>query len=159
MTPEGKVTALFLGVARGEPMREVPVAEALESRGLAGCRHAEKPPGGKRQVLLMDAANPPSLGLALGQLKENIVVAGLPLESLPAGQRLSVGQAVVELTEACVPCSRVEALRPGLLKESWGRRGQLARVIAGGPIALGDTVHLLDVNPEVPAKPSPNLPG
>lgn len=159
MTVEGKVTGLFLGVARGEPMRAVASAEALEGLGLDGCRHAKKPGGGKRQVLLMDAASPVALGLAAGDLKENIVVAGLALEAMPPGQRLALGDAVVELTEACVPCQRVEAIRPGLLKASWGKRGQLARVIAGGPIALGDAVRVLDRNPDVPPKPQPRLPG
>ncbi len=159
MTIDGKVTGLFLGVARGEPMRAVEAADALESRGLAGCRHAQKAGGGKRQVLLMDAASPLALGLAPGQLKENIVVAGLPLETLPPGQRLAVGGAVVELTEACVPCQKLNDIRPGLIKESWGKRGQLARVVVGGPIALGDTVRMLDVNADVPRKPQPRLPG
>lgn len=156
---EGTVTGLFLGVARGEPMQPVAVAEALEGRGLAGCRHAKKASGGKRQVLLMDEANPPALGLAAGDLKENISVAGLPLETLPPGQRIAVGGAVVEITEGCVPCQKLNNIRPGLLKESWGKRGQLARVIRSGPIALGDVVRLLDVNPDAPKKPYPKLPG
>lgn len=158
MTVEGKVTHLFLGVARGEPMAAVAAAEALEGRGLAGCRHAKKPGGGKRQVLLMDAKHPPDLGLAYGQLKENIVVEGLDLEALPPGQRIAVGGAVVELTEACVPCQKLNQIRPTMLKEAWGRRGQLARVLKGGPIALGDVVTLLEVNEAVPRKPQPKLP-
>lgn len=155
---EGKVTHLFLGVARGEPMAAVAVAEALEGLGLEGCRHAKKPGGGKRQVLLMDARHPPELGLAYGRLKENVVIEGLDLEALPPGQRLALGGAVLELTEACVPCQKLNQIRPTLLKEAWGRRGQLARVVAGGPIALGDAVALLEVNAAAPRKPQPRLP-
>lgn len=154
-----EVVGLFLGVARGEPMQAVLTAEAIEDRGLAGCRHAKKPGGGKRQVLLMDARHPPALNLAPGALKENIVIRGIDLETLPPGQRIRIGGAIVELSEACVPCQKLNALRPGLLKESWGRRGQLARVLVGGPIALGDAAELLDVNPDVPRKPTPRLPG
>ncbi len=153
------VVALFLGVARGEPMQAVLTAEALEGRGLAGCRHAKKAPGGgKRQVLLMDERHPLDLGVALGTLKENVVIRGIDLEALPLGQRIQIGGATFELSEICVPCQKLNAIRPGLLKESWGRRGQLARVLVGGPIALGDDVTLLDVNPDIPRQPYPRLP-
>lgn len=159
MTIEAKVTGLFLAVAPRQPMRPVVAAEAVATRGLAGCRHAEKPAGGKRQVLLMDEASPAALGLVPGQMKENIVIAGLPLESLPPGQRLAVGGAILELTEPAEPCERLEAIRPGLKQEAWGRRGQLARVVSGGPIALGDGVRLLAAAAEPAAAARPQLPG
>lgn len=155
----GRIEGLFLAQAKRTPMLPVAEAEAIAGQGLAGCRHAERAPGGKRQVLLMDRASIAALGLPPAALKENVLIAGLPLESLPPGQRLALGpEVVVELTEQCVPCQRLEAIRPGLLKESWGRRGQLARVIAGGTLRVGDEARLLEVNPDAPRKPMPKLP-
>jgi MOSC domain-containing protein YiiM len=156
----GTIRHLFLAQAKGTPMMPVEQAVALEQRGLEGDRHAAKPAGGKRQVLLLDAAALQALDLPPGALKENIVIDGLPLESFEPGQRLALGpEVVVELTMACVPCQRLNQLRPGLLKEAWGQRGQLARVIRGGTLRVGDAVEVLDVNPEAPKKITPRLPG
>ncbi len=158
---QARVTAVFLAQERETPMKRVDEALAVEGRGLEGDRHAKKQRrGGKRQVLLMDAQNLRALGLPEGVLKENVVVDAMPvpLEELPPGQRLRLGEAVVELTEQCVPCHKLERIRPGLLKESWGRRGQLARVIGSGVIREGDSVVLLDVNPDAPKPIRPKLP-
>ena len=154
----GRVVGLFLAQARGTPMKKVPEIRAIEGRGLEGCRHAQKKPGHKRQVLLMDVANSRSLGLDMAALKENVSVEGIPLESLPPGQRLRIGDAVLELTGECVPCHKLDLIRPGLLKESWGRRGQLAIVLQGGVLRDGDEVALLDVNPDAPKPIRPKLP-
>lgn len=158
--PTGTIRHLFLAQEKGTPMRAVAEAVAIAERGLAGDRHAKRPPGGKRQVLLLDSASPDALGLPPGTLKENIVIAGLPLEDLPYGQRLGLGpEVVVEITMVCVPCQKLNQIRPNLLKESWGRRGMLARVLNGGTLRVGDAVTLLDVNPEAPRKIVPKLPG
>ncbi|MFY0528504.1 MOSC domain-containing protein [Archangium gephyra] len=158
-TPTGTIRALLLAQERGTPMKRVPEAQALEGRGFVGDRHGKKKPNGKRQLLLLDEASHGALRLGPGELKENVVISGVPLESLPPGQRLALGtEVVVELTEPCVPCSKLERLRPGLLKESWGQRGQLARVLRGGTVREGDGVRLLDVNPDVPRPIRPKLP-
>ena len=158
-TPTGTIHALLLAQERGTPMKRVPEAQALEGRGFVGDRHGKKKPNGKRQLLLLDEASHQALRLGAGELKENVVISGLPLESLPPGQRLALGdEVVVELTEPCVPCWKLDALRPGLLKESWGRRGQLARVLKGGALREGDAVRLLDVNPDAPRVIRPKLP-
>jgi len=140
-------------------MASVDEALAVEGRGLEGCRHSRRAHGHKRQVLLLDERALEELRLAPGALKENVVVSGLPLEGYVPGQRLALGdEVVVELTGPCVPCSKLERLRPGLLKESWGRRGQLARILRGGRLRTGDAVRVLDVNPDAPRVIVPKLP-
>jgi MOSC domain-containing protein YiiM len=155
----GTIRALLLAQERGTPMKRVPEARALEGRGFEGDRHGKRKPGGKRQLLLLDEASHGGLRVGVGELKENVVLAGLPLESLPPGQRLALGEeVVVELTEPCVPCSKLERVRPGLLKASWGRRGQLAKVLRGGTVREGDAARLLEVNPDAPRPLRPKLP-
>ncbi|RKH63341.1 MOSC domain-containing protein [Corallococcus llansteffanensis] len=140
-------------------MRRVPEARAVEQHGFEGDRHQRRAVGHKRQVLLVDEAQRAALDVPLGALKENVLVEGLALDALPPGQRLALGpEVVVELTEPCVPCWKLDALRPGLLKESWGRRGQLARVLKAGTVREGDPVRLLDVNPDAPRVIRPKLP-
>lgn len=140
-------------------MRRVPEAWAVEQHGFEGDRHQRRAVGHKRQLLLLDEAQRAALDVPEGALKENVLVEGLPLDALPPGQRLALGaEVVVELTEPCVPCWKLDALRPGLLKDSWGRRGQLARVLKAGTVREGDTVRLLDVNPDAPRIIRPKLP-
>jgi MOSC domain-containing protein YiiM len=146
-------------------MLRVPEAVAVEGCGFEGCRHFQRMLGKhrelllKRQLLLLDDASREALRVEIGALKENVLLAGLPLDALPPGQRLRLGdEVVVELTEPCVPCWKVDQIRPGLLSESWGRRGQLARVLRGGRVSEGETVRLLDVNPDAPRIIRPKLP-
>ncbi|WP_366934406.1 MOSC domain-containing protein [Corallococcus exiguus] len=159
MSTAGTIRALFLAQERGTPMRRVPEARAVEQHGFEGDRHQRRAVGHKRQLLLLDEAQRAALDVPEGALKENVLVEGLPLDALPPGQRLAMGaEVVVELTEPCVPCWKLDALRPGLLKDSWGRRGQLARVLKAGTVHEGDTVRLLDVNPDAPRIIRPKLP-
>jgi MOSC domain-containing protein YiiM len=65
--------------------------------------------------------------------------------SLPVGTRLSVGEAVFELTGECHPCSRMDEIRPGLRETLGGQRGMLARVTQSGTINVGDVI-LVEAN-------------
>ena len=154
----GRVVHLFLAQVSGAPVKPVTEAVAVATRGFEGDRHARRAPGGQRQLLLVDVRHLRDLELTPGALKENAVIEGLALETFPAGQRLRLGGALVELTGPCEPCHKVEAIRPGLLRKSWGRRGQLARVLEGGSVRVGDVVEALDVNPDAPRRILPRLP-
>ena len=160
MTSSPTIRHLFLAQAKGTPMLAVDEAVALEQRGRGGDRHANRTARGNRPVGVLDAASHELLDLPPGTLKENIVIEGVPIEQLPPGQRLALGpEVVVEITMICVPCQKLNTIRPGLLKQSWGNRGQLARVLKGGCMRVGDAVTLLDVNPDAPKPIKPKLPG
>ncbi len=138
MTPPGTVVALQLCPGHRLPMISRSEVRAVAGLGLEDDFHAR---GGRRQVLLIDLEILDALGLKPGQVKENLTVRGLGLQRLPAGTRLRVGsEAVLELTGPCTPCFRMDEIRPGLQAELQGRRGVLARVIAGGLIRVGDPV-------------------
>jgi MOSC domain-containing protein YiiM len=76
-------------------------------------------------------------------IRENITTDGLNVNGLRIGQLLRVGEARLEVSEACNPCDLMEAIRPGLRKELWGRRGMLCRVLEGGVIRRGDSIEKL----------------
>ncbi len=136
----GQVTQLFLAIASHRPMREVEDVIAVADRGFEGCRHSR--PGSRRQVLLIDGETLDCFGLAPGQVKENITTRGVRLNDLTKGQQLSIGQAVLEITGPCEPCSRMDEIRMGLQQELDGKRGILCRVIEGGRICRGDAIQL-----------------
>lgn len=138
----GRVVALYVSPARGEPMAARHEVEARADHGFAGDAHAR--PGGSRQALLMDAETLKQLSLRPGTLKENITTLGLEVNALAPGTRLRIGQVTLEITKPCEPCSRWNQIRPGLSATLRGRRGLLARVIEGGVIRVGDPITPLD---------------
>jgi MOSC domain-containing protein YiiM len=95
--------------------------------------------------------------VAPGQLGENVTTRGLDLLGLPAGTRLRLGDAVVEVTGLRNPCTQLDRFAPGLMQAVLGRdaNGQLvckagimAIVIAGGVVCPGDRIGV-----ELPAQP------
>lgn len=133
------VAKLFRAPMKHLPMEEVPEAQLLAGHGIEGCAHAR--PGGKRQVLLVDAETLDAMGLAPGILRENITTSGLNVNGLVPGEKLQIGQALLEVAAICTPCDQMEKIRPGLRKELWGRRGMLCRVIEGGFVRTGDPIE------------------
>ena len=122
-------------------MEELSEVHAMSDSGFEGCAHAR--PGSKRQVLLVDRETLEATELRPGILRENITTDGLNVNSLPIGQLLRAGEARLEVTAICTPCDQMEAIRPGLRKELWGRRGMLCRVLEGGVIRRGDSIERL----------------
>lgn len=56
-------------------------------------------------------------------------------------QRLQIGEAVLETTALCLPCSRMnDALGPGGAATMFGYGGLCARIIQSGRMTLGDPV-------------------
>jgi len=137
-----EVVHLFWCVAHRLPMRPAQEVEAVANRGLAACAHAQ--PGGLRQVLLMDVETLAKLDLRPGDVKENVTTRGFDVQSLRPGQRLRIGQALLEVTVTCAPCKRMDEIRAGLKNELRGRRGILCRVVEGGRMCVGDAIHAIE---------------
>lgn len=103
-----------------------------------------------------EAGGPGRLALAPGLLDATLVIEGQPVAELQTGTRLAVGAAVrLELGPADDAVEAGVAERPG-------DRPRGARVLAGGPVALGDRVTIesvaldphdwLDLHPFRPAE-------
>jgi MOSC domain-containing protein YiiM len=130
-----EVLHLYIAQVHRFPVKEVEEALAIADKGLKDCIHGR--PGSRRQMLLMDAETLDTLGVAHGAVKENVTTRGLDMKSLAPGKRLHVGEAVLELTLPCDPCSRMDEIRHGLQQELLGRRGWLCRVVRGGAMKRG----------------------
>ncbi len=135
-----RVLHVFRAPKRGAPMEELAAAEVVTNAGLKGCAHAR--PGGKRQVLLVDAETLGVFQLEPGITRENLTTEGLDVNGLAIGQRLRLGEVELEVSAVCDPCEQIEALRDGLQTEMQGRRGMLCRVVAGGTLRRGDMIEL-----------------
>ena len=140
MSNTAKVIHLQIKPTRGALMQPVSVIEAVAEQGL---RNDAQFGRSHRQVLIIEREALDEFGLPIGNVRENITVEGIQLAGLPAGTRMQVGSALLEVTMDCTPCKFIEAKRPGLRDRMAGRRGTLFKVIEGGEIKLGDAVRIV----------------
>lgn len=133
------------------PERRAPM-EALESialevgTGLEGEHHATSGRS-KRQVTLIQSEHLAVIAalagqpeLAPGRCRRNLVVSGINLLSLK-GMRFRIGEALLEGTGPCAPCSRMEEeLGPGGYQAMRGHGGITAAVVEPGTIRVHDEV-------------------
>ena len=136
-----RVKHLFRAPKHRLPMEELSEAKVLKDSGLEGCAHAKR--HGNRQLLLVDTETLELMNLRPGIIRENVTTEGLNVNGLAIGQQLQLGEAKLEVSAICNPCSKIEKLRPGLRKEMRGRRGMLCRVVEGGIVRLGDAIEKL----------------
>jgi MOSC domain-containing protein YiiM len=144
----GRVDWIGVRPGRDEPVIERDEVIAETGAGLVGDRYAGG--SGKRGVTLIQAEHLPVIATLAGldavrpaALRRNLVVSGIPVIALK-GRRFRVGDVVLEGTDPCDPCSKMEAaLGVGGYNAMRGHGGLCARVIEGGTIRLGDAVVAL----------------
>tara|TARA_R110001592_G_scaffold69459_1_gene213007 strand:+ start:683 stop:1240 length:558 start_codon:yes stop_codon:yes gene_type:complete len=154
----GKVVFVSIRPERGELPQAVQEVNAIEGVGLEGDHYASK--GGKRQVTLIQAEHIKAVASMVGQseidpllLRRNIVVEGINLQSLK-GKKFRIGNAVLEHTGDCHPCSRMEEnLGNGGYNAMRGHGGITARILTSGLISLDDALSPMEQPQE---SPSPN---
>ncbi len=148
---DGKVEWIGVRPAPRVAMVAMPRVEAMAGRGLAGDRTAEKSrPGNDRQVTLIQLEHLESVAKLLrrdavepGLTRRNIVVSGINLVALK-NHTFRMGDAVLELTGECHPCSLMESqLGPGGYNAMRGHGGMTAIVLASGIIEVGASVQPL----------------
>ena len=139
----GRVEAILLRPARREAVVSVPRA-MLGPDGLEG-DHAS---AGKRALTLLQSEHLPVIAALAGHealdaalLRRNVVVSGLNLLGFRKA-RLRIGDAVIEVTGPCPPCSRMEeVLGHGGYTAMRGHGGVYAEVLAPGAICVGAGVR------------------
>jgi len=141
----GKVEWIGVRAKKREALIEPGSVRAVEGGGLDGDRYAGR--SGKRGVTLIQAEHLDAIASMLHldavhpqQLRRNIVVSGINLLALK-GKQFAIGDAVLEMTGLCHPCSRMEqTFGAGGYNAVRGHGGITARVIRGGVISLGDAL-------------------
>lgn len=146
----GKLVQIYLRPSARTPVKSVVRAEAVAGQGLEG-DHAG---GGKRQVTLIsrqawqDALA--ELGgdpLDPGTRRANLLVEGLDLGA-SIGRRLRIGPVELQVEGETRPCGLMDDARQGLRDALVPacRGGVYARILSGGPLAVGDEVALLEAS-------------
>ena len=122
-------------------------ALAVKDRGLEGDHRVDKTPGSGRQVTLISEEFIQQTTHFLGRehidpalLRRNLVVRGINLHALRY-QRFTIGEALLEASALCHPCSRMEsALGKGGVAAMLGHGGLCCRILRTGKLQLGDRV-------------------
>ena len=148
---------LWVGVRpqRRLPMRSVSTARAIADHGLEH-DHRARSGGSRRQVTLIQSEHLRAVSdmlergeIAPERVRRNLLVAGINVLSLRHA-RFRIGEVVLEGSDLCHPCSRMEdELGLGGYNAMRGHGGSTARFIVGGVIAVGDAIRWVAA---VPAK-------
>jgi MOSC domain-containing protein YiiM len=148
------VEAIFVAPVGGSQMQRVPQVDAVQGKGLAGDRYAERrgywSGSDECQVTLIEAegldeiTSATSVDVSAGQHRRNIVTRGVNFHALMR-KRFRVGEAVLEYDRPRPPCRYIQSVSErGMTKAlGRGRGGICARVIESGTISVGDAIEIL----------------
>jgi MOSC domain-containing protein YiiM len=140
----GKITDLARFLVENEPATQTREIRLIEGEGIEGDFHK----GGDRQISVlspdvwawMDTTE--IKGHCFDHYQENARIDGLALDTLNAGDRLSVGEAVMEISPAQKQCYDVCKLYSNGLPCRLAQNAKFAIVARGGRIKIGDEVSL-----------------
>jgi len=127
----------------GEQKKPVDSAVLRENHGIEGDAHAGD---WHRQVSLLaeediDTMRGRGIELGYGDFAENITTRGINLGALPIGARLSLGPAVLEVTQIGKECHQGCAIFQAVGDCVMPRRGVFTRVVTGGEISRESRCH------------------
>lgn len=139
---EARVTGLYLARQRKAPRESVEEVELVAEHGVRGDAYAGP---GARQLVFFETRAREALeaaladGLCYARFHENVRVADLELAALEPGDRLWLGEAMVEITSARKRCYAECPLGP----DDCAIRGRVAfaRVVTGGRVSVGTEVR------------------
>lgn len=150
----GRVEAIHVAGAAGEPVREVELIRAIAGVGLEhdryalGRGHYSQDRRVSRELTLIEAEViedlPRSHGIRLapGETRRNITTRGIRLNDL-VGRRFWVGDVLCEGTRLCEPCQYLTELTDQPLLRALVHRGGLrADILRGGRIRWGDRLRV-----------------
>lgn len=157
----GRLIAIARRQARREPIEQCVTGFITLAEGLTGDFKGAK--YRRRQITVLEREAWEAALAELGKQlpwttrRANLLVEGIRLPR-GIGSIVRIGPVELEVTGQTYPCRRMEEACPGLLSalaKDW-RGGITARVLKGGPVAVGDAAEI--VLGQLPAK-TPRLPG
>ena len=99
---------------------------------------------------VLDQLNQEGWPVKPGDVGENLTITNIDYEEITAGQRYLIGEAEIEISFICDPCSNLQVLPyvgkkkiKDFIKTLLGRRGWYAKVLKAGTIHKGDIIKIL----------------
>ncbi len=137
-----RIVAVSVSGRKGERKTPVPEATLVPDHGVEGDAHAGP---GNRQVSLLSSESiakmrEKGVDVGPGDFAENVTVEGIDLTVLKVGDRLLVGEVLVEISQIGKECHDRCAIYFQAGDCVMPREGIFARVIRGGKVAPGDPV-------------------
>ena len=131
------IVSLNISAKKGEKKTPVDAIELIAEYGIQGDAHAEA--GAVRQVSLLaeediETMRGRGIDIHFGDFAENITTRGVALSQLPIGTRLSLGGALLEVSQIGKECHGGCAIREAVGDCVMPRRGVFARVLTGGTV-------------------------
>lgn len=146
-----RVISLHLHREKGTRPTPVNAAVGRIGGGVEGDSHVTKT---TRAIVVVDRSTLDDLGLAPGDLREQITIEGVRgVTALAPGTRLRVGGLTLQVNGECKPCTHIgemlEVEDPEIFRQSLeGRRGAACTVVeVAGLVRIGDTVEVLSPVP------------
>lgn len=131
----------------GIPKRPISVGE-VTTEGLVGDAHDHQKHNSPAQAISLldveDIADLAAEGFDVypGATGENLTVRGLDADTLAVGDRLRLSGGVeLQITKIRKPCYVLDAISPELKHAISGRCGCYAKVLSGGRVRAGATIH------------------
>jgi len=145
MNQKGKVVSISISGKKGIPKTQVEFADLVADWGIEGDAHAGDWP---RQVSLLasesiEKMRRMGLKVSPGAFAENITTENIDLLELKVGQRLSIGEAELEVTQIGKECEHRCSVYYQVGDCVMPREGIFARVAKGGRIRAGDPLEAL----------------
>ncbi len=142
----GSVLAVCTSLNKGERKKPVPEVELVVEHGIAGDAHAGD---WHRQISLLaqesiDKMRAMGLSVTAGDFGENITTTGIDLVSLPIGTRLSIGSALLEITQIGKECHTRCAIYYQAGDCVMPKEGVFARVLKGGMVSAAAEILPFD---------------
>lgn len=144
----GEVIAVCTSAEKGVRKQSVDSIELEVGTGVVGDAHSG---AWHRQVSLLpdeavDELRQVLPNLKAGDFAENILTRGLDLKSLPVGTVISVGEALLAVTQIGKKCHNDCEIKRLVGKCAMPSEGIFAVVIRGGEVRPGDEVHVMEVS-------------
>mgnify|MGYP001147728188 CR=1 FL=1 len=142
---EGKIVAVCISESKGERKRPVPWITLQRDHGVCNDAHAG---AWHRQVSLLaqesiEKMRAMGLSVSAGDFAENITTSGIDLTSLAVGTRLSIGAAILEVTQIGKECHSRCAIYHQAGDCVMPKEGIFATVLHGGEIKAGDRISIV----------------
>ncbi len=143
---QARVVAVCASENKGERKTPVDAVELRVEHGIVGDAHAGE---WHRQVSLLaeesiDKMRRRGLSVNAGDFGENITTRGIDLTALPVGVKVSMGEALLEITQIGKECHTRCAIYYQAGDCVMPREGIFAKVLRGGVVKPGDSLIVHD---------------